>query len=453
MTFSPEVNTLCAMPDTRSHETAPRSTQPFWRTAWPEIGGDDPDSLRRRKLSVRVGHLAMAFLVFVAAGSTPLVFPADYPAWSLAALLAAGLGYVLWNIIGTGGLVTLVLWEGSEAPSLALRRPRCGSFVFFVVQIGLAVFIYGVSDRGRVPNLAWLVLLPPVAYAVFILEGRGIFTISLLMLATITLSIHRTHGWAFAGYAALAFSFALLFTIVFSMLAVQSEKARNEVQRLAQELGEANRRLREYAVQAEELSATRERNRIAREIHDTLGHFLTVANVQLEAARVLAPTDPAKAREAAGKAQAFVQEGLQDIRRSVAALRSSPLDNKPLAQALQELVNLANTESPAADFAVLGTPRKLASPVELSLYRAAQEGLTNARKHAHAKSLRVRLDFQIERTVALSVQDDGDGAAMGPEQSGFGLRGLRERAHLLGGTLEIQTAPNAGFLLKFEVPA
>lgn len=441
------------MPDTSPQDTALNRAQPFWRTAWPEIGPADSDSRRRRKLAVRVGHFAMVLLVFAATASMPLVFPSDYPAPTLAAFLAADVLYVWWNIMGTRGLVTLVLWDGNEAPPLALRRPKCGVPFFFMVQMGLATFIYCLADHGRFPNLTWLVLLPPVAYAVFILEWRGIATISLLMLLTVALSIHRRNGWAIAGYAALAFSFAVLFTIVFSMLAVQAEKARNEVQRLAAELREANRRLREYAVQAEELSATRERNRIAREIHDSLGHFLTVANVQIEAARALAPTDPGRAREATGKAQAFIQEGLQDIRRSVAALRSSPLDQKSLIQALPELLGATGADSLAAELVVLGTVRSLPSPVELSLYRAAQEGLTNARKHSNAKHAWVTLDFQNEHSVTLSVQDDGIGAASGPDQSGFGLRGLRERAQLLGGSLNTRTAANTGFLLKFEVPA
>ena len=441
------------MTDTSHVETTVEREQPFWRTAWPEIGATDPESLRRRKLAVRAGHVAMIFMVFVAAGGAPIAMPADYTSWQIAGLAVAGALYVWWNVIGMKGVVALVLWERAEPPSIELRQPDCGAFVFFFIQLGLAGFIYLVSDRGRVPNLAWLALLPPVAFSVFILEWRAIATVSALMFLVLVLSFHRWHGWHYAGYAGLAFSFAVFFTIVFSMLAVQSERARNEVQRLAAELRVANCRLREYAVQAEELSATRERNRIAREIHDSLGHFLTVTNVQLEAARALWPTDPVRAQEAVQKAQAFTQEGLQDIRRSVASLRNSPLDSRPLAQALQDLVSAGGPDKPAAKFAVLGKPRNLSSPVELSLYRAAQEGLTNARKHANAERVEMVLDFQAAQTISLRVHDDGIGTADHARSGGFGLRGLRERAQLLGGTLEIETAPNAGFTLKFQVPA
>jgi signal transduction histidine kinase len=103
-------------------------------------------------------------------------------------------------------------------------------------------------------------------------------------------------------------------------VAVREQRGRAEVQRLADELGVANRQLREYAGQVEELAAARERNRMAREIHDTLGHYLTAVNMQLEAARALLATDPEKAADGMSKALALTHEGLADVRRSVATL-------------------------------------------------------------------------------------------------------------------------------------
>jgi signal transduction histidine kinase len=261
------------------------------------------------------------------------------------------------------------------------------------------------------------------------------------------------HGWNSLPEALLEFSYGVLFTLVFSTLAVSSEKARGKVEGLAGELSAANRKLREYAVQAEELAAARERNRLAREIHDSLGHYLTVVNMQIEAARALQNCDPARARDALDKAQALTQQGLQDIRRSVATLRASPLNDQPLAEALRQIVDGSCATGLPAEMQVWGETRVLSPQARLTLYRAGQEGLTNVRKHARASQARLVLDFRSTTKVCLSVTDDGAGAAAGAAAAGgFGLLGLRERAQLLGGTVRVQTVPGAGFALEVEVP-
>jgi signal transduction histidine kinase len=266
-------------------------------------------------------------------------------------------------------------------------------------------------------------------------------------------NVVRWHGWHLVPTASLAFAFAVLFTLVFTLLAVSSERSRWEVQRLAGELSEANRKLRAYAVQAEELAATRERNRLAREIHDSLGHYLTVVNVQIEAARALQERDPTRMRDALAKAQSLTQEGLREIRGSVAALRASPLDNKPLAAALQQFVDESRAAGLAVELQVLGEARALSPQAALTLYRAGQEGLTNVRKHAQATAVRLALDYREAANVCLSVSDNGTGAANGADTAtGFGLLGLRERTQLLGGTVRVQTAPGAGFALEVEIP-
>jgi len=424
----------------------------LFATAWPVIILNDSDSLRRRKFAVRAGHLAMIIMILLTVGSAIAADPANFSVASLTLLGMAGTGYVLWNLVGTKGIVALVLWENVTPPPIETRVPRCGALIYFTVQITLAGLVYLTADQGHIPNLIWLVLLPPVAYAVFLLEWRGVTTISLLMTAFLATCVYRWQGLTYTVFAAVAFSFAVLFTLVFSLLAVHSERSRNDVQRLATELEAVNHRLREYAVQAEELAVTRERNRIARDVHDSLGHYLTVVNVQIEAARALESSDPARARTAIDKAQAFTQEGLQDIRRSLASLRASPLDNQSLPDALQELVSTSNGAGLTAVYELQGTPRRLASPTELSLYRAVQEGLTNARKHAQASRVRVILNFQATDKTSVIVQDNGLGAALEKNSGGFGLLGLRERAHLLGGTVQVESRPNAGFTLKLEVP-
>lgn len=424
----------------------------IFATAWPRMVPGDSESRRRRKRAIRAGHLAMACMVATALGGPLLRDPEAYSLPRTVGLILASLLYLAWNLVGTRGIVTLVLCDQSVPPPMETRVPRMGAVSYFTIQLALAAAVYLIADQGLVPNLAWLVLLPPVAYSVFMLEMRGIVTVSVLTMAVLAGSACYWHGGGAAGYAALAFSFAVIFTLVFTLLAVHSEKARMDIQRLAGELGAANRQLREYALRVEELAVTRERNRIAREIHDSLGHYLTAVNMQLEAARTLETSDTVRAREAVAKAQSFTQEGLRDIRRSLATLRASPLDNRSLADGLRELVSQNDGPETRTEFQLNGEPRPLPSPAELSLYRAVQEGLTNVRKHAQASQVWVTLEYQPARMVRVTVRDNGVGSTSSNSHGGFGLLGLRERAQLLSGSVRLESPPGAGCTLMVEVP-
>jgi len=242
----------------------------------------------------------------------------------------------------------------------------------------------------------------------------------------------------------------ILFVGVFTNVAISERAARGEVERLAAELQAANQKLREYAAQVEELATTKERNRVAREIHDSLGHYLTVINVQLEAAQLLVPADPERAMTALRKAQSLAQEGLADVRRSVAALRAAPTGSRPLPEAVAELVQETRAAGIVANLDVRGQPRELAPQAELTLYRAAQEALTNVRKHARASRADLTLDYGNGDRVRLVVEDNGVGAA--EPNGGFGLLGLRERAQLVGGQVVIRSAPGEGFRVEVETP-
>jgi signal transduction histidine kinase len=114
---------------------------------------------------------------------------------------------------------------------------------------------------------------------------------------------------------------------------------------------------------------------------------------------------------------------------------------------------LASHGEPAPTLAVEGEPRKLPPGVEHALYRAAQEGLTNIRKHARATNALVRLDFRKPQHIVLELADNGVGADGHATSSGFGLRGLRERIELLGGTVSSGNRLGGGFALRVEVPA
>jgi signal transduction histidine kinase len=178
---------------------------------------------------------------------------------------------------------------------------------------------------------------------------------------------------------------------------------------------------------------------------------LTAVNIQLSAAQAMVAHDTESACQAIAKAQALTKQGLTDIRSSVAALRLSPIENRSLPTAIGELVESTGGPDCPAELHVSGSPRIVAQTVAMALYRAVQEGITNARKHARANELRIELDYQQQDWVRLAIVDDGAGAA--DLSGGFGLVGLRERAEILGGELSVQSSPGAGFQLTMRLPA
>lgn len=198
----------------------------------------------------------------------------------------------------------------------------------------------------------------------------------------------------------------------------------------------ANVKLTEYAAQVEALATERERTRLAREIHDSLGHYLTVVNMQIEAALAVMEADPERARQSMTKAQTLTKNGLAEIRRSVAALRDDTAAERPLHEALLQLVEEHRSTGLDVHYQLDGAIRPCAAQIEMTLYRAAQEGLTNIRKHAKATRAELHLNYQRPDAVALELRDNGVGGVGIEQNGGFGLLGLFERAKLLGGLVK-----------------
>lgn len=237
-----------------------------------------------------------------------------------------------------------------------------------------------------------------------------------------------------------------LFVVSITHAAVQEGRRRAEQEALALRLEQSNRALRASVAQAEALAAARERNRIARDIHDGLGHHLTALHVHLEAARAVLPSDPARTGRALQQAQGLTQSALADVRRSVSALRAEP---PALPDALALLAHDVRATGMEVTFRVRGAVRPLGPDAEEELFRVAQEGVTNVRKHARATRAELTLEYR-EEAVALTVRDDGVGVEV--PSGGFGLPGARERVARLGGEVRVDSAPGRGFTLSVTVP-
>ncbi|MEZ4642096.1 MAG: histidine kinase [Chloroflexota bacterium] len=205
----------------------------------------------------------------------------------------------------------------------------------------------------------------------------------------------------------LIFVLLLAFMQMMARVIDQDEHRRRRTEHLLSDLEASHVKLQAYAAQVAELAATEERNRLARDIHDSLGHYLTAVNVQLEKAQAFWERSPEESQQAIGEARQLAREALQDVRRSVAALRDTD-SQFSLHAALADLVRGVANGRFHIKFQVDGDESGYARPVLMALYRAAQEGLTNVQKHTEATAVTLTLTCGDEE-ARLCLWDNGQG--------------------------------------------
>jgi signal transduction histidine kinase len=294
--------------------------------------------------------------------------------------------------------------------------------------------------------------MPLAGHAVVLLKDYWSYlaNFGILFIYIISTGSYAT-SWAEVWQGMPTFLAGLVFITVFTQSSVSEERARREVERLVGELQDANQRLRQYATQVEDLAITKERNRLAREIHDGLGHYLTTIHMEIQAARAVMDKNPEGSRLMLEKAQLMTQEALTDVRRSVSALRESPEENQPLPELVANLMRSCETAGIASELKVQGSPRPLSAQANLTIFRSAQECINNVCKHSKASQVWVQLDYMDPTQFRMMVQDNGVGA--NTLDGGFGILGMRERVTLLNGSLNIQTGIDQGFRLEICIPS
>lgn len=326
---------------------------------------------------------------------------------------------------------------------LARRGDRVFPALLLIVVIRACLLF---SWRGRI-LVAILAYLSFLGMQIISLMGVNLFGIPLdrpLPRILRRLPPNELHGVLFG----FAFNSALLFGLVlaFILLLVGAVLAENESRA---KLVTANRRLRTYALQIGDRATLQERNRIAREIHDSVGHYLTAQSIQLENTAVFLTKEPSKAANHLAKARQLGKEALANIRASVATLRTNPLE-RSLNEILEQLI---------ADFK-LNTNIAIASKISLTslsteinttIYRIVQEALTNITKHSGATMVDLQLQ-QIENKIELTIQDNGCGFNPTDNTTGFGLQGIQERTKALEGNFTLQSELGKGCQITVEIP-
>ena len=364
-----------------------------------------------------------AFVAVVIAGYFTLIALTPRASW---------MPTVLWAQLLPLSVVYLAL--GIWGFDFARRRGN----LFIAIAYLLVEFAIGM----RINALAWggglpLILLPLAAQAVVLLPRVLAAVMCVLVIAGVSGNLSWVPEWPHWLRNIAQATAAVVFVVVYVGVAQRERQARQSTEALSAELAQ--------------LAAANERNRMAREIHDTLGHYLTVIHVQLEAARAVIGTDLDRGMLAVSRAQTLAKDGLTAVRQSVKALREDA-GVEGVAEQIASLVESVRDERFIATFRTSGTPRPVSAAVALALHRTTLEALTNVRRHADAAHVAIELAFRDNGRVQLRVHDDGKGTADEGLATGYGLKGIQERAEQLKGRASYRTAPNEGFTLDIELP-
>ena len=207
--------------------------------------------------------------------------------------------------------------------------------------------------------------------------------------------------------------------------------------------------MRKFAITSENLAQTQERNRIARELHDTLAHTLSSVSVQLEAIKALFERNPGEARKMLGQTLENTKNGLAETRRVLIDLRASELESYGLTGAIRNLVQSAAERGGfKAEFHLDPEMDMLPEDVAHCLYRVTQEASENVLRHSGARKIWVSL-LPESSSVKLTVSDNGSGFELDElEKNHLGIRGMRERVEMLGGEFNVQSVQGQGTEVK-----
>ena len=366
------------------------------------------------------------------------------------------------SISSTAQLLVILVLIGFGGMGLKLPTQRTLNKVLYTaLELGLLGMTFLFDQRtGFFPLLGLVIVIR--SCLIFQQVGRLIvtgvvFVASLLMLFSEVLFApmprHRSEVLSESVLSRIltnnlitAITFGL--TLLFILLLVNALLAERQSR---EKLLIANEQLRQYALRIEDQATLQERNRIAREIHDALGHTLTAQSIQLENALLFLPPDAEKSKSFLQESQQLGARALQEVRRSIATLRSNPLQGRPLNDAIAVLIKEFQSATRIVPTVTLLVSQSIPTEISTAIYRILQESLTNISKHSAATQ--VSIDLQQHRdTIRLQIMDNGQGFDPARNTTGFGLQGMRERTAALGGQLLLDSQPNQGCYITVSIP-
>ena len=282
---------------------------------------------------------------------------------------------------------------------------------------------------------------------------------AVIYLAVIFESLHPNYGYL-QNYPLINAIFNTLIVAGFAILGryvneqaskkAEAQKLYDDLRISQEQLKDAYKRLEQYSNTVEELAVLKERNRISREIHDTVGHTLTTLIVQLQSLPFLIKSDSSKAEETLSNMLEYTKYGLEDVRRAVRELNPSAFDNTDSIFVLHELVyNFEKNSGIKVKFNIAGDGKNLNSEEGLILYRIIQESFNNSLRHGKASFIDVNLNIS-PKEIYMRIKDNGTGC--GEYTPGFGISGMQQRIKNAGGSIEFRTGEGTGFETNVLLP-
>ncbi|MFW9263973.1 sensor histidine kinase [Nostoc sp. CALU 546] len=336
------------------------------------------------------------------------------------------------------------------------RNSQTAKIIYTVVEILLILMIGLFGERfARLFPFLYIILVTR-SCLIFQLPGRLLITALSFTLFLVTTQLKyqlfnfQASPQAQERFRFLSLNWSLVFglSLVFVLLmmnAVLSERHSRE------KLAIANEKLRQYALRIENQATLEERNRIAREIHDSLGHSLTALNLQLETALKLWQSNPGKAETFLATAKELGSKALNDVRQSVSTMRSNPLQEQSLERAIASLSENFHRSNGILPIYQINIEYSLPPEINTAIYRITQESFTNISKYAYATE--VKLELTTTRgNLRLTIEDNGRGFDVRQNTTGFGLHSMRDRTLAIGGEFNINSALGSGCKITVDIP-
>ena len=371
------------------------------------------------------------------------------PASILAAAISAYLFLVLFSALGqlcSGEKKGLRAWAmAAEITACIVATASMGMNYDGLVLLVVADMIRGQrgSRQKILMGAAVVGLYTVVDYN--LLGGR----LGMVSWDVFLTSFHTSSQAVLKGLRSLLTSMNLVLFILYMTMLLQGEyRERTRIQSLNEQLELANEKLKAYAAEAERNAETRERNRLAREIHDTLGHALTGIVAGIDACLTMIDISPEATKLQLEKIGVVARQGITDVRRSVSKLRPDALEKLPLEEALEKMLeDMASAAKARILFDNQVRPLKFHEDEEEVIYRVVQEAATNAIRHGHADRVEIGISKK-DQWLTVQIKDNGQGCQN--VKKGFGLKHMEERLRLLGGRLFWEGSD--GFLIRAEIP-